>query len=126
MTKQRLSPSYAKYKDTILAYRATHKDEYRAYMKEYMQKRREAGLDLVRYKQYGITKADYEALYATQKGLCKICKQKKAKYKLCVDHSHETKKVRGLLCRSCNLAIGHAKDNAQTLLSAAEYLSGKE
>lgn len=31
-------------------------------------------------------------------------------------------KVRALLCRSCNTLLGYAKDSAETLERAAEYL----
>ena len=39
-----------------------------------------------------------------------------------VDHCHTTGKIRGLLCRKCNTAIGLLNDNATVLRLAAEYL----
>ena len=41
---------------------------------------------------------------------------------LCVDHCHETNEVRGLLCRRCNLGIGHLGDNPIIVLAAYNYL----
>jgi hypothetical protein len=41
---------------------------------------------------------------------------------LCVDHSHVTGKVRGLLCHSCNVGLGHFKDDPRFTRSATEYL----
>lgn len=39
-----------------------------------------------------------------------------------VDHDHESGRVRGLLCRACNLILGHAGDSRSVLMSAIEYL----
>ena len=41
---------------------------------------------------------------------------------LCVDHCHTTGKVRGLLCNSCNVALGNLNDDYQRILNAAEYI----
>lgn len=39
-----------------------------------------------------------------------------------VDHDHETGKVRGVLCRECNLILGLALDDPGTLRALANYL----
>lgn len=39
-----------------------------------------------------------------------------------VDHCHVTGKVRGILCRPCNIGLGFFKDRVDCLLSAASYL----
>lgn len=39
-----------------------------------------------------------------------------------VDHCHKTGIVRGLLCGHCNLTLGHAKDNPETLRRLMAYL----
>jgi hypothetical protein len=66
---------------------------------------------------YGITAADYRALFVAQGGRCYICQRKTHTKRLAVDHDHETGEVRGLLCadseRGCNHAIlGNIKDLA--------------
>lgn len=72
---------------------------------------------------YGITSEDYTRILVEQKGLCAICNSIcNTGKQLCVDHNHETGKVRGLLCRSCNSAIGLLKENTGTLLSAIKYI----
>ncbi len=38
------------------------------------------------------------------------------------DHNHTTGELRGRICGKCNLALGRAHDDAQRLLSAADYL----
>lgn len=80
-------------------------------------------------KMYGITLGDYEKLLDKQKGLCAICKQPERSVdkdggprRMPVDHCHQTGKIRGLLCTSCNRALGLFKDSPQNLKNAIEYL----
>jgi len=70
-------------------------------------------------KNYGIGLEEVKELARLQNYLCLICGEKK---KLYVDHSHKTFKVRGLLCYSCNIALGHFKDSTKVLLNAISYL----
>ena len=42
-----------------------------------------------------------------------------------VDHCHETGKVRGVLCGSCNIMLGKAYDDPAVLRNAAAYLEGQ-
>lgn len=71
---------------------------------------------------YGITIEDFNSLLKKQSGVCAICgKGPKGKSRLCVDHDHETGKVRGLLCYRCNMAIG-ALSSIYLLEKAKEYL----
>lgn len=56
---------------------------------------------------YGVTQEWYESQLEIQDGLCAIChKPCKTGQRLVVDHNHDTKRVRGLLCKSCNLHLG--------------------
>lgn len=75
---------------------------------------------------YGITLEEYGAILKSQKGVCAICKDAQIKYKnksdLCIDHNHNTNKVRGLLCHACNRALGMLKDDIKILESAISYL----
>lgn len=70
---------------------------------------------------YKMTKEDYEELLKKQKGLCAICKTNPG-VRLSVDHDHKTGRVRGLLCRKCNLGIGFLKDSVDFLRNAIDYL----
>ncbi len=75
-------------------------------------------------KKFGITIEDYDAMYIEQGGRCAICgtHQSKLVKRLCVDHCHETQKVRGLLCDRCNTGISRFKDNINLLQNAIKYL----
>lgn len=70
---------------------------------------------------YGITENDYDKMFLKQNGKCAICKKESDK-KFNIDHCHEIGKVRGLLCWSCNMAIGYFKDNINSLNNAIKYL----
>ncbi len=70
---------------------------------------------------YGMTASEYAAWYIAQDGACAICKEK-PRGVLCVDHSHESKIVRGLLCRTCNLGLGNFKDDVGLIATAIRYL----
>ncbi len=71
---------------------------------------------------YGLTNEQYEDMLSRQDGCCAVCKRPPLGRKLSVDHCHSTKKIRGLLCHSCNIALGMLKDDPQIALSASEYL----
>lgn len=76
--------------------------------------------------EYGISLKDYERMYLEQSGVCLICDNPCKLGKLCVDHDHETKKVRGLLCRKCNTAIGLLGDKVKLVQRAVTYLKKYE
>lgn len=82
---------------------------------------------------YGISVDEYYMLLAKQGGGCAICAARipgMRHYKrngriemFHVDHCHSTGKVRGLLCSSCNRAIGLLRDDPDLALRVSQYLS---
>jgi hypothetical protein len=82
-------------------------------------------------RKYGITLENFKAMYAAQNGLCAICKvplpdllaSGRERKRVHVDHCHESKVVRGLLCNVCNLGIGLFRNSPLNLFAAANYLS---
>lgn len=81
-------------------------------------------------KRYNVTIEYIQELHTAQDGCCAICGTHESEIAheafihspLVIDHDHTTGAVRGLLCPSCNVILGHAKDNPQILLNAASYL----
>jgi hypothetical protein len=75
-------------------------------------------------KQFGLTQEDYDKMLHSQNGHCAICGNgtNGNKKNFCVDHDHETGKVRGLLCHNCNVSVGLMKESPLLLRKAAEYL----
>ncbi|MFI0965721.1 endonuclease VII domain-containing protein [Streptomyces sp. NPDC021080] len=72
-------------------------------------------------RSYGLTEAQRDEMAASQMGLCVICLKAPAVH---VDHCHETGSVRGVLCFSCNAALGQFKDRPDAVRRAADYLEG--
>ena len=87
---------------------------------------------------YSITLDELVEVYELQGGGCAICNkslphpadEQGDKWQSNIDHDHACcptdttcgNCVRGLLCRDCNLMLGHAKDNLSTLQKGVEYL----
>lgn len=72
-------------------------------------------------KRYGISLQTYMERMSTS-DCCQICTSKD---NLCYDHDHETMEFRGVLCRSCNVAIGQLGDNVEMLQKALDYMKSK-
>lgn len=103
---------------------------YLAYFREYKDRHRSLA-QLVTLKswlkrKYGLTIEDFQKLRDQQNDLCAICgkpETQKGRRLLSVDHCHETGKVRALLCKHCNSAIGHLHDDPSLARKAYEYLA---
>lgn len=79
-------------------------------------------------KKYNLTVDEYNKILKDQSNQCLICgiqfelnRSKENLNKLpCVDHCHQTNKVRGLLCRTCNVFLGYVESGFVD--KAKEYL----
>jgi hypothetical protein len=84
-----------------------------------------------RWSRYGITQKQYDWLLELQEHACAMCHEPFVEDSvICVDHDHACcpvekrscgKCIRGLLCMSCNTALGHIQRKlhlAQTYLTA--------
>lgn len=78
---------------------------------------------------YGLSLEDREAMRVSQNNKCLLCESDfpilqnpKRSQIPCVDHSHTTGKVRGLLCSGCNFGLGQFKDSVERLQKAISYL----
>jgi len=112
--------------------------------KELTKKERRANINKIKsrgrnYKdKYGISIARYNQLYKKQGGKCACCNsttsnKNRPGIHFMVDHDHDgdiqtedgivfAGSVRGLLCYTCNLMLGFAKNDPERLIQAAEYL----
>jgi hypothetical protein len=95
-----------------LAYRHLHLDAVR-------QKDRGRGRQL----RYGISKTDFLSLLVAQDHKCAICDcSLVGDRNQNLDHDHETRQIRAILCNKCNLGLGHFRDNSTFLLRASNYV----
>lgn len=72
-------------------------------------------------RKYGKSLVEVQNLLEDQNGLCAVC-SKDISSDHHVDHNHETGTIRGLLCGSCNRALGLFKDSPNVLNNAYQYL----
>lgn len=80
---------------------------------------------------YGLSEEAYNQLYKKQKGMCAICGKEEGMAishdpsgsVLQVDHCHTTDKIRGLLCRDCNVGLGKVKENISILKRMINYIN---
>ena len=79
-------------------------------------------------RKYGIDLEFYRYLLEKQNGVCALCGKPETTIRhgkiigLAVDHDHVTGKVRGLLCRKCNVSLGFFGDDIERLEKAIAYL----
>ena len=74
-------------------------------------------------REYDISFEQYELMKESQNNTCGICKSPlQTSNEVHIDHCHSSGKVRGILCRWCNLGLGHFKDSVDNLKSAQKYL----
>ena len=89
--------------------------------RDYMKERRKNNPDTLRQNwERSVYGASKEELGFTS---CVICGSTR---RLCIDHDHATKKIRGVLCSKCNAGLGMFDDNATRLESAIRYLKGSK
>lgn len=115
----------AKSKEETNAYarewRSRNKDRYREYERQRHANNPDRVWAVNIRLHYGVSVDDYQRMYDDQRGCCAICFAPFAG-KGCIDHDHDTGRVRGLLCKPCNLAVGQMMDSPERLRSAADYL----
>ena len=81
-----------------------------------------------RLRSYGITVYEAEQLLATQSGGCAICGREirlSEPYQANIDHSHQSGRVRGILCAFCNKGLKYYK-HLRRLDSVVQAYLGEE
>lgn len=105
--------------------------EERKKRNEYLAKWRLKNVDKVKeqsrvkhlQRKFNLTAEQYDTMSKTQGGVCAICQDKcETGMNLAVDHCHTTGKIRGLLCKNCNTAIGLFKEDTDNMLKAIKYI----
>ncbi len=112
-------------KDKVAAmskrWRQNNRDRVRERERVYHQShrvRRNLQSTLSRYR---MKAEEYKRLLERSGGKCEICGKPFTKTPH-VDHCHESKRVRGLLCGRCNTGLGQLQHNSEVLKNAIRYL----
>jgi len=75
-------------------------------------------------RKYSIDVWTWAHKFNEQDGRCAACGDKLLfGRETSVDHDHKTNKLRDLLCRNCNLALGYVKDDLTRLQALINYLA---
>jgi hypothetical protein len=114
-----------KKKERDKKYAEDHPDSHRVASLRYSQSEKGKKNQVKNWleNKYGLTEEQYQELWNRQNGLCAICrKPEETTERLHLDHDHETKRVRGLLCGKCNRGLGMFDDAEVLLQKAIEYL----
>lgn len=96
--------------------------EQKARKQELARGRRAAKPGYHYFERYKLSASAVAAILETQNGKCAICRCGPPRQGFDLDHDHSSNRVRGFLCRKCNLAIGLMADNIDRLIAAAAYL----
>lgn len=94
---------------------------------EVLKRRNKARRKSRQWLAIGLAPGRVAEIETAQDGRCGICgglpeQATPRKVYLHVDHDHDTQSFRGLLCHACNIMLGMARDNPETLRKAAAYL----
>lgn len=73
---------------------------------------------------FGLSLDDYDKMLEDQQGQCLVCGATESYlgHRLAIDHCHTTGKIRGLLCKSCNVGLGNFRDSVELLTNAISYI----
>lgn len=102
-------------------YRAANSDKAREHNRKWQNSNPETRRAAHLRRKFGLSIEDYNHILEQQGGVCAICRLP-SDSRLRVDHDHRTGLVRGLLCGSCNTAIGSLRDDPATISAALEYV----
>lgn len=104
------------------------REVYLATQRSYYHKDKETYKWRVRLSRYDITKEQFFDLLEKQDCKCALCGEIFPGIfgkDMHIDHCHETNKVRGILCKVCNVGLGMLGDNEEGLVKALAYVRGE-
>lgn len=121
---------YPCYSRSCQEWRDKNKDKVRKYSREWGRAHPENSHKHKLKNRYGISLEEYDQRLFSQGGVCAICLRPETKidrrsgrrHSLSVDHSHQEGTNRGLLCDSCNKAIGLFNEDILMMKNAINYL----
>jgi DNA-binding transcriptional MerR regulator len=106
------------------AERARYKDRIAETNRRYREANRAELTIKQRARHYGISVEELRSFLAKHDDRCTVCRDpfdQNPKHKH-IDHCHATGRLRGVLCRDCNHALGNVKDSVERLEALIAYL----
>jgi hypothetical protein len=104
-------------------YRARLRKQHAEYYKKYREEHKQKSEAYRLLRLYHLTLEQIDNMLIAQNHKCAICGKLLTETKRCIDHSHTTGKVRGILCVRCNTGLWAVEDEEFRKL-ALTYLGG--
>jgi len=104
-------------KNQSKSYYQNNKEKAKESQKTWVGKNKDKVAFIKAKSNYGISKEEYDSLNK----VCVICGSID---NLGIDHSHQSGRIRGMLCANCNKGLGFFKDDPTLLLRASDYILG--
>lgn len=137
-SKEYQADYYKKNKERVLLrnkkYRSVHKEECKASNRQHHEKHYEDRLEYQRRYMFNLTREEHTKLLKKQDWRCaNLGCENPVDYHSPLDHDHTCcpvksrtcgKCTRGILCQSCNKALGYLEDNMKKILGLGQYLKG--
>jgi Pyruvate/2-oxoacid:ferredoxin oxidoreductase delta subunit len=75
-------------------------------------------------RRYGITLLDKHRMVEKQGGKCALCERvlPSQGFNRVIDHDHVTMRIRGVICRGCNVALARFGDDKSAINKLIRYL----
>lgn len=109
------------HRNTSRRYKNRNRNKVRAAGRKYYHNNKTKDKAYKLRKLYGISLEEYADKSQAQNEVCLICGRINTKNRdLCVDHNHQTGRIRGLLCTGCNIRLGWFENNMETILKYLE------
>lgn len=105
-------------------YYELNKEMIKIINKEYNRNRKDV-IKVYKLKYYyNLLPEQYESLFIGQDFKCAICDRELYPYSsdACVDHDHDSGRVRGALCRTCNGKLGWFENQQKAISSYLRFL----
>ncbi len=107
------------------AYRLRHPERRAGTVKKWKSNNEEKVRESRRKRQYGMPVGQYLEMLKKQNNRCAICLhsiENCCGKTLNVDHCHATGKIRGLLCKGCNMLLGYAENHPGFFDKMSDYM----
>lgn len=114
-----LTEFYTSHGKPYPACKTCHNERQRLYREANREKINARARELYSQRTYGVSEQMLADVRQIQGGVCAICEEREPEW---IDHDHATGLVRGLLCKPCNWALGHLKDDPVIIRRALMYV----